>query len=152
MVVPLDPPVGEQALRFPVRLEAGRASRTFITAPSAADYATVKLVTGEVAKGPHTVSLHCVPNARGDADAGHDETRAMRMLRPNAEVAVKVPVKADATLEVCLALSFLNNPEPTDVSQGGAVLGEVRCRISESGRGLRGTVTPTIRCLLGQSG
>ena len=75
----------------------------------------MKLASGDVSRGPHTVMLHCVPNARGDADACHDEAKRLLMLRPHAEVAVNVPVKADATLEVCVALSWLGNPEPIDV-------------------------------------
>ena len=104
-----------ESLRFPLSLEGGKAARTFITTPSGADYATVKLASGDVSRGPHTVMLHCVPNARGDADACHDEAKRLLMLRPHAEVAVNVPVKADATLEVCVALSWLGNPEPIDV-------------------------------------
>ena len=96
VIVPLEPPSGEEALCFPVSLEGGKPSRTFITAPAAADYATVKLVTGEVVKGPHIVSLHCVPNARGDADAGHDESKAMLMLRSVVEwlgsILLRLPV------------------------------------------------------------
>lgn len=96
-------------------LKAGAPARRFLSAPDAAEWATVKLITGALPEGPHAVILHAVPSTRGDLPNNYCQTKRMLRLRPHHEEIITLPVRGGATLELCLQLSWLANPAPASL-------------------------------------
>jgi tripeptidyl-peptidase-2 len=98
--------------RFDLCLRAGEPVRRFISVPDAAEWATVELVTGRLPAGPHIITVHAVPSARGDLPSDICETKQMLRLRDHAKVELRMPVRGGATLELCVQLAWLPNPAP----------------------------------------
>jgi tripeptidyl-peptidase-2 len=113
VVVPSPPP-----LAFRLELPPGKPARRFLSAPEAAEFAHIRIKTGAMPRGPHVVTLHAVPSARGDAPNTMVQTKRMLVLREDSEEVVVVPVRGSSTLELCLQLAWLSNPTPAaaDVS------------------------------------
>eukprot|EP00962_Isochrysis_galbana_P047700 scaffold19620_cov112-Isochrysis_galbana.AAC.1 len=107
VVVPAPPP-----LAFRLDLPPGKPTRRFLSAPEAAEFAHVRIKTGAMPRGPHVVTLHAVPSARGDAPNTLVQTKRMLVLREDSEETVVVPVRGSSTLELCLQLAWLSNPTP----------------------------------------
>ena len=108
-------PTSPAALKLGVVLPAGAPVRRFLVAPDCAEWATFKLVTRGMRNGPHSVIVHAVPSARGDVPNGHLQVKKMLPLREYSEELVHVPVKGGSTLELCMQLSWLANPNPVEV-------------------------------------
>ena len=107
VIVPAPPP-----LTFHVDLPPGSPSRLFLSAPECAEFAVVKIRSGSMPKGPHIVTFHAVPSARGDLPNTVVQTKMQFVLREDSEQQVVVPVRGSSTLEVCLQLAWLSNPTP----------------------------------------
>ena len=114
VVVPEPPAPPNEPTRFELDLLPGAPARRFLSAPADAEWATVKLTTGAMPKGPHTVLFHAVPSARGDMPHDLIQTFRMLALREHSETTVQVPVRGGATLELCMSLSWLANPSPVE--------------------------------------
>ena len=108
-------PPSAAALRLSVALPAGAPVRRFLVAPDCAEWATIKLVTKAMRHGPHSVILHAVPSARGDVPNGELQVKKLLPLREFSEELVHVPLKGGSTLELCLQLSWLANPNPVEL-------------------------------------
>ena len=95
---------------YALSLRGGVPERRFVRAPSGAEFAKVKLKTGALPKGPHAVTFHAVPSARGDLPNTESQTKEYPMLRPDDEKTIIVPCQGGATLELCVALGWMSNP------------------------------------------
>ena len=115
VVVPVPEAPPNQPLKLDLDLLPGMPVRRFITAPEAAEWATVKIKTGAMPQGPHMVIFHAVPSARGDLPHSEIETQEFLSLREHGEHVVHVPVRGSSTMELCMQLSWLANPSPTSV-------------------------------------
>ena len=91
-------------------LDSGVPDRRFLRAPRNAEYAKVKLRTGALPRGPHAVTFHAVPSARGDLPNTACQTKEYPVLRPNSEETLIVPCQGGATMELCVALGWMSNP------------------------------------------
>jgi len=95
---------------YGLSLRGGVAERRFVRAPRGAEFAKVKLTTGALPRGPHAVTFHAVPSARGDLPNTACQTKTYPMLREHAEKTIVVPCQGGATLELCVALGWMSNP------------------------------------------
>ncbi|KAH8091462.1 tripeptidyl-peptidase [Aureococcus anophagefferens] len=91
-------------------LDSGVPDRRFLRAPKNAEYAKVKLRTGALPRGPHAVTSHAVPSARGDLPNTACQTKEYPVLRPHSEETLIVPCQGGATMELCVALGWMSNP------------------------------------------
>ena len=103
-------------LELPLSLPAGAPVRRFLVAPESAEWASVRLVTGAMPRGPHNVILHAVPSARGDVPNAEVQFKKMIALREHSEEVVHVTVRSGSTWELCMQLSWLSNPSPVNMT------------------------------------
>jgi tripeptidyl-peptidase-2 len=114
MPEPSPPPLEPTKLAFD--LLPGAPSRRFLAVPDSAEWATVRIKTGAMPNGPHSVIVHAVPSARGDLPHAHIETKRVFALREHTEEVVQVPVRGGSTAELTMQLSWLANPSRTSVT------------------------------------
>ncbi|KAL1508071.1 hypothetical protein AB1Y20_007665 [Prymnesium parvum] len=109
---PADDADAHPPIEFPIQLRGGLPVRRFVSAPAAAEWATLKLRTAALPDGPHVVTVHVVPCARGDLPTRYTQTKKSVALREHSVEELAVPVRGGATLELCLQLAWLANPAP----------------------------------------
>ena len=97
-------------LTLPMELPAGAPVRRFLVAPPEAEWATVRMRTAAMPRGPHSVIVHAVPSARGDVPNTAIQLKRFLALREYSEELLTLPVRGGSTLELCWQLSWLANP------------------------------------------
>jgi hypothetical protein len=85
--------------------------RRFLVAPDVAEWASIKLRTGALPHGPHSVIVHAVPSARGDVPNAKLQLKRMLALREFSEETLSMPVKGGATLEIAMQVTP-TTPQP----------------------------------------
>ena len=75
-------------IHLKMELAAGEPVRRFLVAPEVAEWATVRIRTGAMPEGPHSVILHAVPSARGDVP------NSMLQVRETAATPLRYPSTA----------------------------------------------------------
>ena len=130
-------------LKLDMHLPAGQPVRKFLAVPESAEFATVRVRTGSMPQGPHSVIVHAVPSARGDVPNTALQVKRFLTLREHGEESLTLPIlKGGSTLELCMQLSWLANPSPVDLDvqlewhsygfRGGAVASDRPLRIGAS--------------------
>ena len=87
-------------LTLPMELPAGSPVRRFLVAPAEAEWATVRMRTAAMPRGPHSVIVHAVPSARGDVPNTALQLKKFLALREYSEEVLTLPVRGGSTLEV----------------------------------------------------
>jgi len=136
-------------------LPAGEPVRRFLAVPDTAEWAVLKISTSELPGGPHSVILHAVPAARGDVPHTWVATKKFLALHENSLLHVPVKLKGGSTLEVCLQLSWLANPNALELDldvefhsyglRGAALATDRPLRISAADSFARLEVSPPLR-------
>ena len=115
VIVPHADAATEGTLNFNLSLAGGKPARRFLATPASAEWATVKLVTGALPRGPHAITFHAVPSARGDLPHVLCETKKVIVLREHSEEVIQVP-KWSALRRACQISSQVSSPAPSPSS------------------------------------
>ena len=100
------------------RLLPGVPNRRFLSVPSRAEWATLRLksLSPDASEtSPQRIMMHAIPFARGDLPNGMVQLKKLMALTERVEKVFHMKVKGGSTLEICLQLLWLANPAPADV-------------------------------------
>jgi len=100
------------------QLTQGSPDRRFLTVPSGAEWATIKLRgnTPKDATAAPRIYLHAIPFVRGDLPNSLIQMRKVFQVKEGVEEEYHMRVKGGHTLELCLQLLWLANPLPATVT------------------------------------
>jgi len=106
-------------LSMTYKLNPGAANRRFLTVPSQAEWATIKITPVNPLPSPTSpqrLLLHVIPFVRGDLPNTEIQLKKLVPLTEGIEHKYHLRVKGESTMEVCLQSLWLANPTPTTVS------------------------------------
>jgi tripeptidyl-peptidase-2 len=106
-------------LSMTYKLNPGAANRRFLTVPSQAEWATIKITSVDPLPSPTSpqrLLLHAIPFVRGDLPNTEIQLKRLVPLTEGIEHKYHLRVKGGSTMEVCLQSLWLANPTPTTVS------------------------------------
>lgn len=100
-------------------LKQGVPNRRFVTVPSGAEWATIKLKSngGPASTGPSPrIIMHAVPFVRGDLPNTECQLKKLFEVKEDVEEEYHMRVKGGSCLEVCLQLLWLASASPASVT------------------------------------